>query len=132
TFPFFSLSEILYPVITDGNRLKTNIALITVGRIPANGSSPWRMTDAMRREIRKILQGCSLPDIRLLLPSVTDRGESDVIYFVECLDPQGTELTVQHIREQLRQSKALQLPDGGLAVSYSTVSAPSMRSGLSF
>jgi len=89
------------------------------------------MTDAMRREIRKILQGCSLPDTRLLLPSVTDRGESDVFYFVECLDPQGTELTVQHIREQLRQSKALQVPDGGLAVSYSMVSAPSMRSDLS-
>ena len=131
TLPLFSLSKILYPVITDGNRLKAKIALITVGRIPANGSSPWRMTDAMRREIRKILQGCSLPDTRLLLPSVTDRGESDVFYFVECLDPQGTELTVQHIREQLRQSKALQVPDGGLAVSYSMVSAPSMRSDLS-
>ena len=131
TLPIFSLSKILYPVITDGTRLKANIALITVGRIPANGSSPWRMTDAIRREIRKILQGCNRPDTRLLLPSVTDRGESDVFYLVECLDPQGTELTAQHIREQLRQSKALQLPDGGLAVSYSTVSAPSMRSGLS-
>jgi signal transduction histidine kinase len=131
TLPLFSLSKILYPVITDGNRLKANIALITVGRIPANGSSPWRMTDAMRREIRKILQGCSLPDTRLLLPSVNDRGESDVFYLVECLDPQGTELTVQHIQEQLRQSKALQLPDGGLAVSYSMVSAPAERTNLS-
>jgi len=131
TLPLFSLSKILYPVITDDNRLKTNIALITVGRIPANGSSPWRMTDTMRREIRKILQGCSLPDTRLLLPSVTDRGESDVFYLVECLDQQGVNLTAQHIEEQLRHSKALQVPDGGLAVSYSIVSAPSERPNLS-
>jgi len=131
TLPLFSLSKILYPVITDGNRLKANIALITVGRIPANGSSPWRMTDAMRREIRKILQGCSLADTRLLLPGVTDRGESDVFYFVECLDQQGVDLTAQHIEEQLKHSKTLQVPDGGLAVSYSMLSAPSERTHLS-
>ena len=131
TLPLFSLSKILYPVITDGNRLKANIALITVGRFPANGSSPWRMTDAMRREIRKILQGCSLPDTRLLVPSITNRGESDVFYLVECLDQQGVDLTVQHIQEQLRLSKALQVPDGDLAVSYSMVSASPERTDLS-
>ena len=125
TLPIFSLAKILYPVITDGNRLKADIALITVGRFPANGSAPGHLTDAMRQEIRKILQSCSLPAKRLLLPSCTDRGESDVFYLVECPDGQGADLTVQHIQEQIRHSKDLQLADDDLTVSCTRVGAPS-------
>ena len=128
TLPIFSLAKMLYPIITDGNRLKANIALITVGRLSANGSSAGHLTDAMRREIRKILRGYSLADTRLLLPSVTDRGESDAVYLVECLDQQGADATVRHIQEQLSHSKGLPLPDDELAVSYSMVDAPATAS----
>jgi signal transduction histidine kinase len=124
TLPIFSLAKILYPVITNGSQIKANIALITVGRLSGNGSSAGRFTDAMRRETRKVLQAYGLPDKRLLLPSVTDRGESDAVYLVECLDQQGADVAIGHIQEQLRQSKGLRLPDNELVVSYSMVDAP--------
>ena len=130
TLPRFSLSKILFPVITDGQRLKPDIALIRVGGLPGNGSPSLRMTDAMRREIRKILQACSIPGLRVLLPNVADR-ESDVFYLVESADQHVASLTANHIQNELGRAKELQVTGSDLSVSYTMVTAASNGSGLS-
>ena len=129
TLPIFSLSRILFPVIAKDGRLNEHIALITVGLFPLNGSG--QIIESIRRETWNALQGYVLPAKGILLPRTAHAAKSEIFYFVECSDPEETDLTVQQLQEKLRQTKELQSPEVGLTVSHTSINTPENPSLLS-
>jgi signal transduction histidine kinase len=125
TLPIFSLSRILYPVITENNRLKEDIALISVGLYSGDQGARSPVTDTIRQQAWNILQSCNEPDRRILLPRIVNSASADVFHLVQCDNPEGVDLAVRELRERLEQSKELRSLGGGLTVSHTMVHAPS-------
>ncbi|MGH7830727.1 MAG: sensor histidine kinase, partial [Candidatus Binatia bacterium] len=83
TVPVFSLAKLLYPVLTQAQRLNERIALLTVELSPVNEGSITKITDTMRRQAHTILQQCMVPDSNILLPRTSSEGESGSFYIVD-------------------------------------------------
>jgi signal transduction histidine kinase len=130
TLPIFSLAKLLTPVITDNNRLKENIALITVELSPNDGPPSARFTEPMRREAWQALQGCMHPDQNILLPRMASNGESEVFYIVEGGDPSDTSTFAQLLREHLNQSAGLQNSSVEVTVSSTPLETAGLQNRL--
>lgn len=127
TLPVFSLSKLINPVITENNRLKGTIALVTVKVFPISGTSLTKITEATRQEVWRVLQRCMVHDKNILLPRIAETGEGEHFYVVECSDQDSTGKAEQRIREQLGQCKDLQSPLIGVSVSTTIVETQSAQ-----
>ena len=126
TLPIFSLAKLLYPVITENNRLKSMVALISIKLHPVNEASQTKITETMRREAWNVLQRCILPDKTLLLPRMVGTEESEVFYAVSS-DQNATEVAARNIQEQLGECNELQDPNIGVTVLTTKVEIPSTQ-----
>ncbi|MFQ5684636.1 MAG: ATP-binding protein [Candidatus Binatia bacterium] len=131
TLPIFSLEKLLYPVITEDNRLKETISLITVELSPVDGGTPTKLTETMRQEAWQGLHGCITPGKELLLPRMTNAAGSELFYVVECGDRNSSVMAVQKIREQLSQSGDVQKGSIGVTVTSAAMDPQLGQNGAS-
>jgi signal transduction histidine kinase len=128
TLPIFSLSKLLYPIVTENNRLKDPISLITVKLFVHAGASLTDVTESTRRAACNVLQRFISPN-GMLLPTLSDAREGVAFHIVECSPQDSAKATVRHVQEQLGQCEDLQVPSLGMEVSETVVdTSPSQPS----
>ncbi len=123
TLPIFSLSKLLYPVVTENNRLKDHITLITVELFVHAGASLTNITESTRRAAYNVLQRFISPN-GMLLPTLSDAREGVAFHIIECSPQDTAKATVRQVQEQLGQCEDLQVPGLGVAVSETVVDSP--------
>jgi len=121
TLPIFSLSKLLYPIVTENNRLKDPISLITVKLFVHAGASLTNITESTRRAACNVLQRFISPNGGMLLPPLSDAREAVAFHIVECSPGDSAKATVRHVQEQLGQCEDLQVPGLGVAASETVV-----------
>ncbi len=123
--PVFSLAKLLYPIITENDRLRDSVALITIKLRPGSGSSSRKVGEVIHRQAREMLQRCIRPDLDMLLPRMASAGEGEIFLVVACTDWRGAEVVARRIREQI--GREFQAFDINLTVSATMVETPSQR-----
>jgi len=129
TLPIFSLKKLLCPVLTQGQRLKERITLLTVELSPASGGSITKITEAVRRQAHNTLQQCVAPGTNVLLPRTNPAGEREFFYVVDCGDPETERRTAENIEQELKHWRDSQDPNVGVTVSATAVEVPSADDG---
>lgn len=123
--PVFSLEKLLHPIITENDRLRDSVALITIKLRPGSGSSSRKIGEVIHRQAREMLQRCIRPDLDMVLPRMASAGEGEIFLVVACTDSRGAEVVVRRIREQI--GREFQAFDIHLTVSATMVETPSQR-----
>ena len=122
TLPLYSLSKLLFPVITFENALRPNICLIQVDLRPR--SKPprgnWRETCKRTREI---LERCVYLDKDLVLPLMDSSGQEQTLFVVASTDLEHSGIMIDRIRGQFQKIEELQLA-GDFAIRAFKVSLP--------
>ncbi|MBI1892577.1 MAG: HAMP domain-containing histidine kinase [Candidatus Rokubacteria bacterium] len=127
TLPVFSLAKILAPIITENNRVRDSIALITVKLSPIGGSPSKKIGEAVHAQARDVVQRCIHPDLDVLLPRTASTREDEISLVVGCTDWRGAEAVVRRIRDQLGRCQEFQGADVNLTVSATMIETPSQR-----
>jgi len=123
TFPLFSMSRLLAPLIKHGRWPAESAALLTVNLwLPGeahftgpNGGPP--------HEARKLLEKCLLPDLDLLLPNRWSTTEGEFFFIAVFADDKGRSTLSRRIREQFQDSRVLNSGGRTLSLSYSILPA---------
>jgi signal transduction histidine kinase len=124
TLPVFSLSKLLSPVITENDRLKDHITLITVEISVHMGPSLSDIAESARRAADSVLQRFISPDT-MLLPSVT--RASGVFHIVTSSTRDAAHTIAQHIREELERCDDIAVPGLEVSVSEAGIETPSAQ-----
>jgi PAS domain S-box-containing protein len=119
TLPVFSLDSLIAPLLHDGKWPAESAALLMVEmRLP--GLWPSREArEEWRRDARGLLQRCLLPDLDVLLPTVTSCADAERFFVAAFSDARGATVLARRIREQFQRSSQLSKTDVACSVSYS-------------
>ncbi len=106
TLPLFSLAKYLFPVITNQDRLRDSISVISVELAPrfTPFAGNWR---EIRQHCMQIMQSCILRDKDAILPALGDTGSSETLLLVVSADEPGARVVASRILEQLERSEPL-------------------------
>jgi len=106
TLPLFSLAKFLFPIITDHDRLRTSVSLITVEVAPL--LSPFHGDwQEIRKHCLQILQPCILKERDAVLPAMAGLGRSETFVIVASTDAHGAKIVQKRVHEQLERSQIL-------------------------
>jgi signal transduction histidine kinase len=106
TLPLFSLAKFLFPIITDHDRLRTSVSLITVEVAPL--LSPFHGDwQEIRKHCLQILQPCILKERDAVLPAMGGLGRGETFVIVASTDAHGAKVVQKRIYEQLERSQTL-------------------------
>lgn len=100
TLPVFSLSKLLFPIVTDHGAIRPSISLIVLKLAPIPITSALEAWGNTRRQFLDVLQRCILPDKDVLLPSMGHPGMGEVFFIVAGTDAPGADVLLKRIREQ--------------------------------
>jgi sigma-B regulation protein RsbU (phosphoserine phosphatase) len=106
TLPLFSLAKLLFPIITEHDRLRASVSVITVEVAPLHPpfAGNW---DDIRHHCLKILQPCILGGKDAVLPALSSAGQSEILVVVASTDEHGATVVEKRIRKQLERSERL-------------------------
>jgi signal transduction histidine kinase len=107
TLPAFSLSKLLFPIITVNGAIRQDISLVTVKLAPVPITSALEVWTQTRRQFLDLLQRCILPDKDVLLPSMGHPEMGEFFFIVAGTDAAGAEVLLKRIREQSARSGAV-------------------------
>ena len=104
TLPVFSLSKLIFPVITNQGRLRDALTLIAVELTPrwTDSVGNW---DGTRERCLELLRACLLPAKDLILPTLGTTGLGETFLIVASTDLAGANVLTQRITEQLDRSQ---------------------------
>jgi len=98
--PIYSLSKLLFPVITPERRLRESIVLVRVDlkplASPARGN--WK---EVCHECLNLLRRCVYVDKDLVLPAMATNGPEDTFYIVASTDMERVNIMITRIVEQI-------------------------------
>jgi signal transduction histidine kinase len=127
TVPLFSLSKLLFPVITYQGRLRENIVLLKVELIP--DSEPSRATwENTCRQCRELLERCIYVDKDLIVPISGNTDSRQALFVAASTDLERAEIMMKRIREQLQSNTDLKI-GGSVQISATAVPMPPVQSG---
>ena len=100
TLPIYSLSKLLKPVITHGEKLRDSIVLVRVDVKPLSNHprGNWRETC---RQCLELLQRCVFVDKDLVLPAMAGNGPAETFFVVASTDMQRVNIMTARITEQI-------------------------------
>ncbi|MEO8200625.1 MAG: ATP-binding protein [Gemmatimonadota bacterium] len=103
TLPIFSLSNLMAPLLKNDQWPSESAALvmITVGLPKALSSRESRQE--WSREVRNLLQRCLLPDMDVLLPTMSQAAEGERFFVVAFADEKGASILANRIRRQFER-----------------------------
>jgi signal transduction histidine kinase len=129
TLPLYSLTQMLFPVITHQNVLRESLVLVRVDLRPRCKPARGNWKEICGRSL-DLLQRCVYLDKDLVLPPMAAPGAEQSFFVVASTDLERAEIMMTRIRGQL--DKFEELKSGGLfAVSASAVLYPDGRAGQS-
>jgi len=105
TLPTFSLSKLVFPVITENGALRKVNSLITIKVAPIPLTTAIDAWGKTRRMFREVLQRCILPDKDTLLPSIGQPEIGEVFFILAAADSLGADVLVKRIRDQVARCK---------------------------
>lgn len=126
TLPPFSLSKLLFPVITYQGRLRESIVLLSVELVP-NTDPPGGTWESTCRRCRELIQRCIFVDKDLILPLPGNSYPRETIFVAASADLAHAEIMMKRIREQLEGNADLE-NSGTAKVSATAVSLPPIQS----
>ncbi len=98
--PIYSLSKLLFPVVTHKDRLRDSVVLVRVdlkpSARPVRGN--WR---EVCRESLELLRRCVYVDKDLVLPAIATNGPEDTFYVVASTDMERVGIMTARITDQL-------------------------------
>ena len=103
TLPLFSLTKLLFPVITDQDHLREALTLVLVALSP-HGTPEMGNWERTHEECLNLLRSCILPAKDLILPALAGSGHAESFMIVASTDASGAEVLMKRIREQLERS----------------------------
>jgi sigma-B regulation protein RsbU (phosphoserine phosphatase) len=106
TLPLFSLTKLLAPVITTGNRLRSAISLITVEVTPIIGADLGSASE-IRDVCVELFRLCILPNRDLLLPALATTKSTESLLIVASTDLKGAHVVMERMRSQLESRPGL-------------------------
>lgn len=130
TLPFFSMTNLLAPLLTEKNLRMGSVALITVEISAGDNRILTKDDEIVLREVRDVLRTCVLPDKDVLLPSLTRKKLEDIFFLVVCADQSGAEVIVSRVRERLANHKDLQNGQLAPAISLTMLDIPSRKNSM--
>jgi len=100
TLPKFSLAKLLYPVITEKDKLRAALFLVSVRVSPSSvgRTASWKET---LQECQHVLRHCVYLDKDLLLPAMGSAGLPETFFVVASTNEPGVQIMMKRIREQL-------------------------------
>lgn len=119
TLPTYSLAKLLTPVITCGDQLRDDIALLKVELTPFSKYLGIIWKDICQQSL-DILRRCVYLDKDMVLPVLGNSGSSKIFFVAASTDLEGAEVMMKRIRENLAASAGLK------AAAVLTVSASAM------
>jgi len=125
TLPLFSLSKVIFPVVTEQGRLREAITLIAVQVKPQLPPGVGDWTEICHRTM-EVLQGCVLSEKDVVVPPM-DNGGQVTFLVVASVDDRDAKVLVDRIRVQLRNSG--QLKGGEIRVLARAVGRPASKVG---
>jgi signal transduction histidine kinase len=127
TLPLYSLAKLLFPVITDKEKLRENIVLVKVVLRPLTkpARANWKETC---QQCLEVLQRCVYLDKDLVLPPMTSASADETFLVVASTDLKRAEIMMTRIREQLGRVAGLD-GIGELQVSALEVPLPERGEG---
>jgi chemotaxis protein histidine kinase CheA len=107
TLPLFSMVKLLTPIITEKNKLRNAVSLITVEitSIMSAGFGNWRH---IGQRCLELLALCIMPNKDLLMPALTTARSTESFVIVASTDLHGAEVISNRIRAQLEGYSELQ------------------------
>jgi sigma-B regulation protein RsbU (phosphoserine phosphatase) len=129
TLPLYSLTKLLFPVVTYENRLRDAIVLVNVELTPFPGTSRTRWKEVSQQSLEK-LRRCVYLDKDLVLPITGSVGLSETFFITASTSLDGAEVMMKRIREQLEAVAGFK-SGGVLRVSAAAVQLPSSEPGRS-
>lgn len=127
TLPLYSLPKLLHPVITLGQRLRTDLVLVKVELRPRARAPRGHWKDLCSRSLA-LLERCVYLDKDLVLPPMTASGLEQTFYVVASTDLPRSEIMMARIREQM--GKVAELQTGAeLQVSACAIPLPDPAAG---
>ncbi len=129
TLPIYSLAKLLFPVITEQERLRENLVLVRVGLRPRSHPphGNWKETCSRGQEQ---LERCVYLDKDLVLPPMTTPGPEQTFFVVASTDLTRAEIMMTRIRSQLGKLAELKA-SAEIAVSASAIPLPDTAAGQS-
>ena len=106
TLPLFSLSKLLFPVITDQGHLRDALTLVVVALIP-RGTPEMGNWERTHEQCLTLLRGCILPAKDLILPALAASDQAESFVIVASTDANGAEVLTKRIAEQLERAPEL-------------------------
>ena len=124
TLPLYSLSKLLFPVVTYQDRLRESFVLVRVDVKPRSKRAHGNWREVCKRSL-EILQRCVYLDKDLVLPPMTSAGPEQTFFVLASTDLERSQIMMTRIREQMDK-----LPDlkacGTLEVSAVAVPRPDL------
>jgi signal transduction histidine kinase len=127
TLPLYSLSKLLFPVITHEGQLRGAIVLVKVELTPIDHSPRTHWKDVCRKAL-ETLRRCVYVDKDLVLPVTGSVGLNETFFVAASTDLERAEIMMKRIREQLEGMAGFR-GAGVLNVSASAVTLPSREEG---
>jgi Histidine kinase-, DNA gyrase B-, and HSP90-like ATPase len=124
TLPVFSLSKLLFPVITYQDRLRESVVLLAV-ELVSNSQPPRATWENTCRQCGELLQRCIYVDKDLIIPV---SGNAKTLFVAASTDLERAQIMMKRIREQLEGNTDLKT-GGSVKVSAIAVSMPGTQSG---
>ena len=121
TLPVFSLNSSIAPLLKNKAWPATAVALVMVETcLPG----PWPSKESQEQwsyEARSLLQRCLLPDLDVLLPSVSSKAQGEHFFVAAFADETGASILAHRIRGQFERLLHLKQTGLSLSVSYSVL-----------
>jgi signal transduction histidine kinase len=100
TLPLYSLSKLLFPVITNQGQLRKDIALVRVELTPRSKSLRGSWKETCHKSL-ELLRHCTYPDKDLVLPAMGTSGSVETFFVVASADMNSVSIMMDRIAEQI-------------------------------
>jgi len=124
TLPIFGLRDIISPIMKEGCRLPSSVALITIELQAAKASFTEQERHRKSHTICQLLEHCMLPDLDVLLPP-QNRAGRDRFWIAARADEHGAGVLAARIRGQLSHCEDLKINDVRYSVTTEMVNPES-------
>jgi signal transduction histidine kinase len=125
TLPLFGLRDIIAPIMKEGCRLPSSLALITIELHAAKASFTGQERQRTSHSICQLLERCTLPDLDVLLPPQNQAGR-DRFWIVSRANEHGADVLASRIRGQLLHCEDLKINDVRYSV-YTEMVKPELQ-----
>jgi PAS domain S-box-containing protein len=119
TLPVFFLNNLIAPLLRNDQWPAGSVALVKVQMTFREAWPSKESQEAWSHEARSLIQRCVLPDLDVLLPTMSLGAEGERFFVAAFADERGASVLANRIREQFERLPPLKQPGLTLSVSYS-------------